>query len=140
MKHPGLFVAFEGSEGAGKSTQVARLVKWLCAAGYQPPVRTREPGATDGLYPDLTVLLDIDPAVGLHRAHLRSALDGPDRIEAEPLPFHARVRAGFLTLAQSAPGRYLVLDAAQPPDVIAAAVRERVATMLPPLPPPVQEA
>ncbi len=86
--------------------------------------------AADGVRPDLTVLLDIDPAAGLARAATRAG--GLDRIEAESLAFHERVRAGFLTLAASGPGRYLVLDGAAPPDDIAAAVRERVAALLPP--------
>ncbi len=46
MNHPGLFIAFEGPEGAGKTTQVALLVEWLCARTDRI-LRTREPGATD---------------------------------------------------------------------------------------------
>ena len=67
--------------------------------------------ATGGRTPDLTVLLDMDPIAGLSR-RARSA----DRLEAEPAEFHLRVRAGFRSLAERDPGRYLVLDADRAPD------------------------
>jgi len=202
-----VFLAFEGGEGAGKSTQVARLREWLTAQGRV--VRTtREPGgtplggrvrailldpasaglspraealmyaadraqhvhevlcpaleagevvltdrfvdsslayqgagrtiplddiasisrwATEGLRPDLTVLLDLPPEVGLARARGRAAAD---RMESESLDFHERVRATFRALAAADAGRYLVLDARQAPEEIAAAVRQRVAALL----------
>ncbi len=78
--------------------------------------------ATEDLVPDLTVLLDIAPEVGLLRAQVRAGLTGPDRLERETLAFHERVRAGFRSLAESDPGRYLVLDATRPIDELAAAV------------------
>ena len=81
--------------------------------------------ATDGLLPDLTVLLDIDPQVGLRRAGAE-----PDRLEAEPLEFHQAVRRGFLDLAAREPERYLVLDAALPPDDISAIVADRVRALM----------
>ena len=68
--------------------------------------------ATQGLQPDLTVLLDLDPAVGLARQSERNVM------EEEALPFHQRVRAGFLALAAAAPGRWLVLEAAQSPETV----------------------
>ena len=84
--------------------------------------------ATEGLLPDVTVLLDLDPATA--RARL-DADDKPfDRLEAEKEHFHARVRAEFLSLADAEPGRFLVLDASRPADELAAAVRERVQTLL----------
>jgi dTMP kinase len=70
--------------------------------------------ATEGLWPDLTVLLDIDPAVGLTRFATPA-----DRLEAEPLAFHQRVREQFLTLAAAHPPRYLVVDASATVDTIA---------------------
>lgn len=69
---------------------------------------TRE--VTGGLTPDLTLLLDLDPAVGLQRAALRGQ---PDRLEKADLAFHQRVRAGFLELAQAEAERFAVVDAAQ---------------------------
>ena len=84
--------------------------------------------ATQGLLPDLTVLLDLDPAAARAR---RDADDKPfDRLEAERDDFHARVRAEFLRLAAAEPGRFLVLDATAPADDIAAAVRTRVSALL----------
>lgn len=83
--------------------------------------------ATGGLVPDLTVLLDLPPEVGLARARGRSTAD---RLEAESLAFHERVRATFLDLAAAEPRRYLVLDAQQTPDELSAAVRDRVGQLL----------
>lgn len=68
---------------------------------------------TDGLAPDLTVLLDLDPGIGLTRCR-RSVSAEPscwDRIEAEPLDFHQRIREGYLGLAREDPDRIRVIDA-----------------------------
>ncbi|MBD2759854.1 dTMP kinase [Yimella sp. cx-573] len=81
--------------------------------------------ATRELHPDLTVLLDVDPSVGRARRG-----DTHDRLEREADDFHSRVRHRFLALAQEAPERYLVLDAALPREVLADAIRERVAAAL----------
>ncbi len=201
----GVFVCFEGGEGAGKSTQVQLLRGWLEQAGYAVLV-TFEPGdtpvgrdirrivldpatghlddrteallyaadkaehvakvvlpaladdrvvitdryvdtslayqglgrglaaaelervlrwATGDLRPQLTVLLDVDPEAGLGR------FEGRDRIEAESVEFHRRAREGFLVLAAADPEHYLVLDATQDRETIAAAVRERLEGLLP---------
>ena len=211
----GVFIALEGGEGAGKTTQARLLAIWLRDQGYDV-VTTREPGATKigmrlravlldtahtglsaraetllyaadraehvasvivpalergavvvtdryvdsslayqgagrnqptaevarlnqwatgGLVPDLTVLLDMPPANGLGR-RARSA----DRLEAEPLDFHERVRSGFLGLARENPDRYLVLDASQSPEDVSRAIQERVRDMLPDPIPPMAEA
>lgn len=211
----GVFIALEGGEGAGKTTQARLLAIWLRDQGYDV-VTTREPGATKigmrlravlldtahtglsaraetllyaadraehvsavilpalergavvvtdryvdsslayqgagrnqstdevarlnqwatgGLMPDLTVLLDMPPANGLGR-RARSA----DRLEAEPLDFHERVRRGFLALVRAEPDRYLVLDASQSPEDVSRAIRERVRDMLPDPIPPMAEA
>ncbi|WP_203820483.1 dTMP kinase [Paractinoplanes ferrugineus] len=198
----GVFVVFEGGEGAGKSTQVSRLAAAL-EAGHDVVV-TREPGATDvgarirqlvldkgdapapraeallyaadrahhvatlvrpalargavvisdryvdsslayqgagrtlpvaeiswlsswatgGLKPDLVVLLDVDPGVGLSRVDSRG--QGQDRLESESRAFHERVRYAFLDLAAADPKRYLVLDAGRPADEISEAVLARL--------------
>ena len=76
--------------------------------------------ATGGLLPELTILLDVDPVVGLAR------LSNPDRLEAEPLDYHRAVRAGFLQLAADDPSRYLILDASGDVDDIARAIADRV--------------
>lgn len=87
--------------------------------------------ATGGALPDVTVLLDLDPAAARSRL---DAADKPfDRLEAEKDEFHARVRAGFLDLAAGEPQRFLVIDATAGVDEIAAVIRERVASLLPPV-------
>jgi dTMP kinase len=203
----GLFLSFEGPEGAGKSTQIGRLAARLAQAGV-PHTLTREPGgtplgmrvrevlldptltidplpefllysasraqlvthvlrpalergevvvcdryadssvayqgfgrgldagllrqitqaATGGLTPDLTVLLDLDPAVGLQRAARRGQ---PDRLERADLGFHQRLRQGFLTLAGQEPGRFLTLDATRPEAELAARIWVAVQARLP---------
>ena len=80
--------------------------------------------ATHNLRPHLTVLLDLDPAVG------HSRFDSRDRLESEPLAFHERVRASFLELAAADPDHYVVVDAAQDADVVADAIRARLEPML----------
>lgn len=199
----GLFVSFEGGDGAGKSTQIRLLADWLRARGERVVV-TLEPGgtalgtmlraavlhgdhvgpraeallyaadrahhvdsvvrpalgrgdvvltdryldssvayqgvgrglgaaeverlslwATEGLLPSLTVLLDIDPVAGLARM-----TGEPDRLERAGDEFHRRTRQAFLDRAAADPGRWLVLDATAPADVLAAAIRARVAGLL----------
>jgi dTMP kinase len=201
----GVFVAFEGGEGAGKSTQARLLENWLVERGYTV-VLTHEPGdsavgqklrqilldprtgaldsraeallyaadkaehvekvvrpalargavvvtdryvdstlayqgagraleaaevervarwATADLRPHLTVLLDVEPRFGLARSGV------PDRLESEPLDFHARVRESFLALAAADPEHYLVVDGGLTPEAIATAVRDRLTTCLP---------
>ena len=192
----GLFIVFEGGEGAGKSTQVRLLSDSLVAEGREVVV-TREPGgtpaaeairalvldpanfgldpraeallfaaaraehaaalirpalergaivvcdryidssvayqglgrdlgvekirdlsawATEDLLPDLTIVLDIDPVVGLARAGQVS--DAPDRMESEALAFHQMVRQAFLSAAEASADRYLVIDALGDPQQI----------------------
>jgi dTMP kinase len=82
--------------------------------------------ATEGLLPDLTVLLDV--AAGEGRARRGQV---HDRLEREDDAFHDRVREGFLALAARDPARYLVLDARAPAQQIHTAVRERFRQLLP---------
>ncbi|MEV1070532.1 dTMP kinase [Micromonospora parva] len=205
----GLFVVFEGGEGAGKSTQLTALAERLSGQGCDVVV-TREPGATavgqrirslvldtsgddtpspraeallyaadrahhvatvvrpalvrggvvisdryvdsslayqgagrtlpvdevswlsswatGGLKPDLVVLLDVEPHTGLSR--VASPSTGIDRLRAESIAFHERVRYAFLDLAAADPKRYLVLDASRPVDEISKLVARRVEEML----------
>jgi dTMP kinase len=192
----GLFITFEGPEGAGKSTQIALAKSWLEAEG-QTVVQTREPGgttmgkairelllhqdgmtpvaeyllysadraehmqtvirpavqaghtvlcdrwldsslayqgygrgleldwlravghgATGGTKPVKTILLDLAPEIGLARFATR------DRLEAEPIAFHQRVRAGYLALAAAEPGRFSVVDAAQKPEDVQLQIKQ----------------
>ncbi|WOF24705.1 dTMP kinase [Microbacterium betulae] len=91
-------------------------------------VRALSLWAAEDALPDVTVLLDLDPAVA--RARL-DADDKPfDRLEAEREDFHRRVRGAFLDLADADPDRFLVLDASLPPAALAEAVRARVGSTL----------
>jgi dTMP kinase len=85
--------------------------------------------AVDGLVPALTVVVDVPAAEGRRRRG-----DTHDRLESESLDFHQRVRQTFLAQAEADPDRYLVLDARQTPDELAAAIRARVADLLAGLP------
>ena len=182
-----MFITFEGVEGAGKTTQIARLALRLRTEGRDDVLTTREPGdgllgselrrlalhpptgiivepraellimladraqhvgqvirphlagggivicdryadspvayqgygrglniaeisrlndyATDNLKPDLTILLDLDPTLGLARQSERNIM------EAESLAFHTRIRAGFLELAAQEPERWAIVEA-----------------------------
>lgn len=79
--------------------------------------------AASELSPDLTIVLDLDPAEGLGRATESSA---PDRLEAEGIGFHERVRAGFLQIARNEPGRVTLVDASGSPDEVAVRVLDAV--------------
>ena len=92
-------------------------------------VRSLNAWATEGLEPDLTVLLDVDPERGRDRRTAGQAAE--DRMESEPDAFHLQIRRAFLETAQTDPGRYLVLDAGRPVDELARAVLQRVEALLP---------
>ncbi len=206
--YSGVFVAFEGGDGAGKSTQAAMLGASLEANGLRV-LQTREPGgtpvgeqlrtlvlehgngeidartealifaaaraahveqvilpalqngaivisdryidssaayqgagrnlgvetvlelnawATQGLQPDLTVLLDVDPHQGRARRTANEAIE--DRLESEPDEFHTRIRETFLSIAHEDPDGYLVLDAYQNANSLAKQVMDRVRPLL----------
>lgn len=84
--------------------------------------------ATDGLLPDLTILLDIDEELG--RGRLDTSRTRYDRLEAEERAFHARVRAAYLELAAAEPDRFFTVDGTAPIEEIAAAVRDQVSALL----------
>ncbi len=210
----GVFIAFEGGEGAGKSTQARCLESHLRAQGYNA-VLVREPGSTqlgdylraylvnnepivplaelllfeaaraqlveerirplldDGavviadrfagstvayqghgrgikldrirwlndfatgrLYPDLTILLSIDPLIGLERVNSRQLqlalpiAGAPDRFEEEIMAFHDNVRRGFLEQAESDPDHWHVVDGHRSIVQVATAVRAAIEGLL----------
>jgi dTMP kinase len=199
----GTFIAFEGGEGTGKSTQSKMLKEWLEARG-EKVVLSREPGGTDlgqglrkillghetgaispraeallyaadrahhvfsvirpalaegkvvitdryfdssiayqgagrvlspgevarisrwateSLFPTLTIVIDLPAEIGIGR------LKNRDRLEAEPLAFHERVRQEFLQIARLDPERYLVVDGTQSIDAIHNEITKRIATL-----------
>ena len=102
-------VVYQGvARGLGRE-QIAELNAW----------------ATAGVRPDLVVLLDVDPAVGLGRL-----AGDADRLEAAGIEFHRTVNAAFRRLADLDPERYLVLDAAQPVEELHATIRDAVLTLI----------
>ena len=204
----GLFLAFEGADGTGKSTQARAVAATLRAAGHET-LLTREPGgsplgeavrgllldpahgpvdarteallfaaaraahvaatvrpaleagavvvtdryvdssvayqgavrglgtarvaelnawATEGLVPDLTVLLDVDAdTAGRRRASRQAgAGDAPDRMEQETAAAHETLRSAFRARAAAEPERYLVLDAGVAPEALTRTVVEYV--------------
>jgi dTMP kinase len=80
--------------------------------------------ATDGLRPDLTVLIDVPVEAGLARVRARGA---HDRLESETLGFHERVRVGYHALAEREPDRWLRVDGVGTADEVAERVRARLA-------------
>ena len=75
----------------------------------------------NGMVPDLTIILDIDPEEGLRRASARREDgEGADRYEKEQLEVHQRRREAFLAIAQAEPDRCIVIDAAAPEEQAAA--------------------
>ena len=202
----GLFISFEGGEGAGKSTQIKLLAAKLRAKGYRLTV-TREPGGSpgaeairhvilsgaaetfgpkmeallfaaarsdhieqvirpaiergdivlcdrfvdssrvyqggsgeidpvfmtalervsvNGMMPDLTLIFDIDPALGMQRAAARRGDDAADRFEKETLAVHRSRREAYLEIARKEPERCIVIDASQPVETVEYAVTEAV--------------
>ncbi|WP_235931692.1 dTMP kinase [Actinomyces respiraculi] len=104
-------VAYQGAARALGAEEVRDLSLW----------------ATEGLLPDLTVLLDAEPGLAERRTADRG---GKDRLEREPDSFRVALREQFLTLAQAEPERFAVIDADRPVDVVAAEVRAAVLTLL----------
>ena len=82
--------------------------------------------ATGGVMPDLTILLDLDPAEGIRRISDRPL----DAFEKMDMGFHRRVREGYLEIARAEKNRVVVLSAAQPKDALHAAVVRAVEGLL----------
>jgi dTMP kinase len=89
-------------------------------------VRAVNRAATQGLEPDLTILLDIASESGLGR----KLAGKPDRFEQEAPAFHRKIREGYLKLASEEPKRWLVIDGAQPKKKIADIIWPRVSRLI----------
>lgn len=86
--------------------------------------------ATDGLAPDVTVVLDLIPELSRQRRSTRDGGSGGDRIESAEDSFHTTLRQAFLDRAAQAPDRYVVLDASASVEQIQQRIRERVSLEL----------
>jgi dTMP kinase len=88
----------------------------------------------DDLKPDVTLLLDLAPRVGLQRAwqqlNTGQRSEHESRFEAETVAFHEKVRAGYLELARLEPGRFRIVDAAQSQDQVFSAISKIVSSFL----------
>jgi dTMP kinase len=100
-------------------------------------ISTLEAWVLDGLMPDLTIILDIDPAIGLDRAGRRIETSAPaspgageDRFERMGLAFHQCLRAAFLDIAATEPGRCAVVDAGGTADMVEARIGDLVTARL----------
>ena len=103
-------------QGGGRGLDPESLAAWNRAA-------------TGGLTPDLTLLFDVTPEMGLARR--ARAAGTPNRLDLEPAAFHARVRERYLEMARAEPGRFVVLDAARDPDTLESQVWAAVSARLP---------
>jgi dTMP kinase len=86
------------------------------------------------LTPDLTLLFDLEPKIGLARAWRQIDNGGrtnqESRFELEKLAFHSKVRNGYLELARSDPRRFRIIDAAQGQNVVSEAIERALETYL----------
>jgi dTMP kinase len=92
--------------------------------GIDAVLGLNEPGL-QGVLPDLTFVVDVDPVLGLSRVG-----DAPDRLEREGLALQHRVRDGFRELARRFPERVQMIDGDRPRQVIAAEIGSRVESLL----------
>lgn len=95
-------------------------------------IRDLHASVVDDIWPDLTLVLDLDPAIGLARSRKRLAADAIDegRFESLDLPFHQRIRDAFLTQARAAPARHVVIDASGRPEAVQALALDAVERFL----------
>ena len=89
----------------------------------EAPVRWLEEAVQGELRPDLTLLLDADPEIGLARADARGAAD---RFEQERIAFFRRVRAGYLARAAAEPQRFRIVDASGSLDEVQSEIRTHI--------------
>jgi dTMP kinase len=82
--------------------------------------------ATGGLVPDLTFYIDLPVEDGIARKRGGAM----NRLDQKSLEYHARVRAGYLEMAATEPGRWVIVDGAQPVEAVQRALRERLDRVL----------
>jgi dTMP kinase len=97
---------------------------WARGLG-EPDVLTLNVWATQGLFPDLVILLHLEPEKGLLRT-----TEKPDRMELEGEDFHAKVADGYLKIAEEHPERFVVVDADRDPAEVFGDVRQALVRFL----------
>ena len=85
--------------------------------------------ATEGTYPDITFLFDIDPELGLERINKNKDRE-VNRLDVEKLSFHQKVREGYLILSKRFPDRYIVIDASKPLEEVSSNVLKEILNRL----------
>ncbi|HKM10114.1 MAG: dTMP kinase [Bacilli bacterium] len=85
--------------------------------------------ATENTWPDLTLLFDIDPIIGLSRISSNNQRE-VNRLDLEKLDFHKKVRATFLKLAKQYPERYAIIDASKSREEVANATLDAILSRL----------
>jgi dTMP kinase len=103
--------AYQGAGRGFDRTLLATLERWVQAVAAVPPPGLRQP--------DVTVWFDLDPAVAAQRL---AGARVPDKFEAQPQEFFARVAAGYAERAAADPNRFLRVDAGQPREAVWQAV------------------
>lgn len=93
-------------------------------------VRTLEEVTVNGMVPDMTLILDLDPELGLKRASARRGEEVADRFEKETLDIHRRRREAYLAIAEAEPERCIVIDASGDPDAVEHVIEAAVAAAL----------
>lgn len=85
--------------------------------------------ATEGTWPDLTLLFDLDPTIGLARI-AKNAQREVNRLDLEKLEFHNKVRQTFLDLSKRYPERFVVIDASKSQEEVAQATMDAILARL----------
>lgn len=208
MKKKGIFITFEGGDGAGKTTLIDKIYQYL-QKSVKDVIKTRAPGGTktgreirelllhksdvplskraelllfladraqhveelilptiaqgevvlcdrfndstiayqggargftdklvrdlcnfacDGLKPDLTLYLDLDPKIGFERSQ-KAGLK-KDRIESEALKFHQKIRKTYKQIAKKEPKRFIIIDASKTPEEVYTQAKEKIDALL----------
>lgn len=95
-------------------------------------MKALETVAVNGVMPDLTIILDLDPAEGMRRATSRRGTDVADRYEKEDLALHEERREAYIDIARAEPARCVIIDASEERDEVADAIWDRVRKVIAP--------
>jgi dTMP kinase len=93
-------------------------------------VKALEEVTVNGMVPDMTLILDLDPEIGLKRASARRGTEVPDRFEKETLEIHQRRRHAYLEIAAAEPERCIVIDASRESEQVERVIEAAVVAAL----------